>query len=155
LLIVLNSCATSINNSNGFSDKLSQIYIVDTIYFSNPIVVEHENMFYVTEKDSISLYSDFKVNNDNVFLLGMDLYYDLPLSMYNLFSYPDYGCCNLRRSKTPHLLFFEKNPNLFILALINSRYFEKKHQSLDSPIKIDFGHQNNSYIKIVYPLCDN
>lgn len=158
LIFVLSCNRILVNECTSLSSDIPFAYIVDTIYIEDPIVIIFQNTYYVLEKKYCDNNNDVKksINSNNCFILSFDFYYDFPklfeqhhyLEQY----YPDKGDCKLKRI-SPETLIFDKKPCFFILSVINARFYEKKHNSIDAPIKIDYGHQRNSYIKVVYPVC--
>lgn len=160
-LTVLVSCNRNLFDTNYTGpDNYKNFYLVDTIIIKQPVIISSEKIGgrFVISKSLLAKFKDTKkfFQRPDVFLLGFDLYFDLPRNDYKRFHYPDYGNCTLEnipyRAKDVELYKFKKTPKYFLLGLINVNYYNTKHNSEDYyPIR-EKGQKLN-YYKIVYPLC--
>lgn len=155
------SCSRSTYDINYKGESnYSNFYLVDTIKIIDPVRI-HSSKFggqFIVSKSILREYNnkvDF-FSRPDVFLLGSDLYRDLPQKDYQKYSYPDNGGCEFWESQldVPGLEVYELRSSSisFLLGLINANYFYQKHNSYGS---FAYPEKNNkrSYYKIVYPLC--
>ena len=162
--VVLTSCSSK----NGIYDtsykgesNYKNFYVVDTIKLENPIIINCHGKKVVCSKELLSKVKIDKMffNRPDVFILGVDLYYDLNPNDYKRYHYPDYGSCeevilDISTNKDITAYKYTKESVRFILCLINANYYNKKHSTLDSAwYRIVNNDQKNSFYKIVYPLC--
>lgn len=155
------SCSGIKNDNTTYDEKRpGQFFIVDTIFISDPVRI-YSSKFggqFIISRDVLSNFknnADFFERND-VFLLGEDLYRDLPLEKFKNYLYPDYGGCQFVESTTtiPGLEvyeFKEPKPFSFLLGMINAKYFNSKHNSYSS---FKSFKDMSAYYKIVYPICE-
>jgi hypothetical protein len=135
-------------------------YLVDTIKIVDPVRI-HSQKFggqFIVSKQILKDYNAKLAffNRPDVFLLGEDLYRDLPQKYFSRHQYPYNGECGFVKSElqVPGLEIFEikNSPQLFLLGMINANYFYTKHNSY---VSFQFSDKNNkiTYYKIVYQLC--
>lgn len=162
IIVLIGSCSRNLYDSSYKGEpNYESFYVVDTIRITDPVRV-HSPKFggqFILAKSVLKEYND-KIEffyRPDVFLLGEDLYRDLPPAYYNKYFYPNNGGCKFVKS---HLtmagleVFEIKNPPQdFLLGLINANYFYVKHNSYVSFQFSDRGSKI-AYYKIVYPLCN-
>ncbi|MBA4276935.1 hypothetical protein [Flavobacterium sp.] len=161
IFFLIISCSRSTYDINYKGESnYSYFYLVDTIKIKDPVRI-HSLKFggqFIVSKSILKEYNnkiDF-FSRPDVFLLGNDLYRDLPQKDYQKYAYPDNGGCEFVKSQleVQGLEVYELSSSSvsFLLGLINSNYFYQKHNSYGS-----FAYPENknkkSYYKIVYPLC--
>lgn len=171
ILSIFISCSTE---NKLYVHKLPQenecIYLVDTIDFKDPIIIEYNGIRYIMESTVIKNNNKKpfnKIIKENVVsILSTDLgvYYDLPVSLYpripellGVDYFPDlYHENNLKLlkedNKNRRFYYLEPVPRKYILAIINIAYYLKKHASIDFPCKIESISPINTYMRIVYPM---
>jgi hypothetical protein len=157
-----------------YTHKLPQenecIYLVDTIDFKDPIIIEYNGIRYIMEstivKNNNNKPFDKIIKENMVSILSTDLgiYYDLPVSLYPKISellgidyfpkfYEENNIKLLKEdNKNRRIYYLEPVPRKYILAIINIAYYLKKHASIDSPCKIESISPINTYMRIVYPI---
>lgn len=160
-IIFISSCSSISYKSNYKGEpNYESFYLVDTIIIEKPMRI-HSPKFggqFIVSKKILENYND-KIdffNRPDVFLLGDDLYRDLPPKFYSRYSYPDNGGCEFVKSDTNvvglEVYELHETSQTFLLGLINASYFFSKHNSYDS---YQFSEKGSkvTYYKIVYPLC--
>jgi hypothetical protein len=137
-------------------------YVVDTIIIDKPIIIDYQGGKFVFSKTLIEKNSINRafLKRPDVFLLGSNLYYDLWPEDYKKYIYPDNGKCDdiiSINSKNKNILSYEYADKSvrFILCLINSNYYNVKHNTVDGEYyQITSNDIKNSFFKIVYPICE-
>jgi hypothetical protein len=161
LITLIFSCSGKMYNSNYKEEpNYESFYLVDTIKIIQPVRI-HSPKFggqFIVSKQVVNVY-DGKIDffqRPDVFLLGDDLYRDLPLKKFNRYSYPINGGCDFVKSEmvVNGLEIFEikNSKETFLLGLIKADYFNTKHNSY---VSFHFSDKASkiAYYKIVYPLC--
>ena len=141
--------------------EYESFYLVDTIKIKDPVRI-HSLKFggqFIVSKAIINEYSKEGrkfFQKPDVFILGNDLYRDLPKEKYGVFKYQDNGGCELVKSAVVsddlEIYEYKQNSISFLLGLINGNYYYVKHNSYDAFAFHDKNKKFNFY-KIVYPLC--
>ena len=160
VFIFLSCSRIKIENTPYDEKEFGHFFIVDTIFISDPVRI-HSTKFggqFIISRDVLNHFknkADF-FDRFDVFLLGDDLYRDLPLQKFKNYLYPDYGGCQYVESATTIsdievYEFKEPKPSSFLLGLINAKYFNTKHNSYSSFKNFK---DMSAYYKIVYPICD-
>jgi conserved domain protein (fragment) len=135
-------------------------FILDTIHINNPIIIEYKNIRYVvdTSIDSIPMKNiNYFIENTSHYLLGDNIYYDLPFSLHKRI--PNCyigGFCNYileKERKHYDIYSFREKPIFFVLVALNVSVFNKKHTSIDAPQYIRRYSPINTYVLFVYPEC--
>jgi hypothetical protein len=161
LLFLLCSCSRKIYDSNYKGEpNYESFYLVDTIIIIEPVRIHSPKLGgqFIVSKETLKEYngkSNFFIRPD-VFLLGDDLYRDLPSKNFNRYSYPSNGGCEFVKSemviKGLEIFEIKKSSQTFLLGMINANHFNKMHNSYVSFQFSDKGSKI-AYYKIVYPLC--
>lgn len=161
--IILNSCvSTRYDINQSMPSKEACAFVLDTIHINNPVIIEYDNIRYVIDTPDVGSIPQKDIGTflDSTFhfILGDNIYYDLPNTLYDkVISYSNGGDCGYdikSKRKKYDILYFKKQPKFYILVALNIAFYNKKHSSIDALQYIKSYAPLNAYVLIVYPLCD-
>lgn len=94
--IILNSCvSTQYNINQNIPPKEACAFVLDTIHINNPVIIEYNNIRYVVDTPNVDSIpqKDIYAYLDSTFhyLLGDNIFYDLPNFLYEKGYYPVTG----------------------------------------------------------------
>lgn len=139
-------------------------YVIDTITISNPFVFYKPNQsgrfignLEFFNKDRIRLKKVVKRND--VYIYSSSLYGFLSSNEFEKYDYPDYGNCSFENDYYKEIKGvvyqkFKKEPNRYVLGLINVSYYNSKITTYGEKQSVFRKYDNSLYYKIVFPLCE-
>lgn len=159
--IIFNSCISNYRNvENNLSTSTRSAFVLDTIHINNPIIIEYKNIRYIVDTSIESIpvkYINYYIENTPHYVLGDNIYYDLPFSLHKKIPSCYMGRnCNYRLEKERKhydIYSFKQKPIFFVLVALNVFVFNKKHTSIDAPQYIRRYSPTNTYVLFVYPEC--
>jgi len=143
-------------------DSKNSFYFVDTIQYNDPVRIwsKKYNGFFIVEREKLKSFRNDRTffNQDDVILLGTDLYMDLPKIFFleNKFSWTlkesSYSDSKLKIEGL-EVSEFENKPKYFLVALVSDNYYYLKHNAENQ-----FSYLNNNfnvvYFRLAYAIAE-
>jgi len=142
---------------------LKSVYFVDTVEISNAYIYEQSNdngiikfltnnFDYTRHKGGFS--NDIYLNPD-IYLLSYCLYCHIEISeSLEIYDFENcYSHIITSQNDEVTIYKFDKNKDLFIVALMNISYYNNIHSSLHGSVFVNAKNYKSTYIKVAFPYC--